>query len=105
MGGMTVEKAKELVKDCTWFGTMMMHMGKVDGMVSGAQHSTPRYWRHHAPCLASDQSSSWSQASKLNILHVVAWWLENVFRLWSDPKSGYGWVGRHCDANSRHRPC
>lgn len=38
--GMTPEQAKELVRDSTWFGTMMMHMGKIDGMVSGAIHST-----------------------------------------------------------------
>lgn len=37
---MKTEEATKLVRDCTWFGTMMMHMGKIDGMVSGAQHST-----------------------------------------------------------------
>ena len=38
--GMTIEKAQETVKDCVYFGTMMLKMGEVDGMVSGAIHYT-----------------------------------------------------------------
>jgi phosphate acetyltransferase len=38
--GMTADKAKELLRDYTWFGTLMIHTGKVDGMVSGANTST-----------------------------------------------------------------
>ena len=38
--GMTIEKAAETVKDCVYFGTMMLKMGEVDGMVSGAVHYT-----------------------------------------------------------------
>jgi len=39
-GKVTKEEAVKLIRDSTWFGTMMMYMGKVDGMVSGAIHST-----------------------------------------------------------------
>lgn len=38
--GMTREKAEETLKDYTFFAVMMVKMGEVDGMVSGAAHST-----------------------------------------------------------------
>ncbi|OBB69608.1 phosphate acetyltransferase [Mycobacterium sp. 852014-50255_SCH5639931] len=38
--GITVEHAREIMCDATYFGTMMVHDGMVDGMVSGAAHTT-----------------------------------------------------------------
>jgi phosphate acetyltransferase len=38
--GMTPEKARETMKDETYWGVMMVKMGEADGMVSGAAHST-----------------------------------------------------------------
>jgi phosphate acetyltransferase len=38
--GITLENARDRVCDATYFGTMMVHMGHVDGMVSGSVHST-----------------------------------------------------------------
>ncbi|OBH90948.1 phosphate acetyltransferase [Mycobacterium sp. E2733] len=38
--GITVEHAREIMCDATYFGTMMVHNGMVDGMVSGAAHTT-----------------------------------------------------------------
>lgn len=38
--GMTVERAREIVTDVSYFGTMMVHLGLADGMVSGATHTT-----------------------------------------------------------------
>ncbi|MTD15400.1 phosphate acetyltransferase [Nakamurella sp. YIM 132087] len=38
--GMTVERAREIVTDVSYFGTMMVHLGMADGMVSGAMHTT-----------------------------------------------------------------
>jgi phosphate acetyltransferase len=38
--GMTQEKALEIVKDPVYFGTMMVKMNDVEGLVSGAIHST-----------------------------------------------------------------
>ena len=38
--GMTLEKAKEVIKDELYWGVMMVKMGMADGMVSGAVHST-----------------------------------------------------------------
>lgn len=37
---MTEELATNLLKDSVWLGTMMLKMGEVDGLVSGAVHST-----------------------------------------------------------------
>jgi phosphate acetyltransferase len=38
--GMTVEEARPIMADCSYFGTMMVHLGLADGMVSGAAHTT-----------------------------------------------------------------
>ena len=38
--GMTTERAREIVTDVSYFGTLMVHLGMADGMVSGAAHST-----------------------------------------------------------------
>ncbi|MDY5585540.1 MAG: phosphate acetyltransferase, partial [Arcanobacterium sp.] len=38
--GVTVEQAREIVQDISYFGTMMVHMGDADGMVSGAINTT-----------------------------------------------------------------
>ena len=38
--GVTIEKARETMKDVSYFGTMMVHKGLADGMVSGAAHTT-----------------------------------------------------------------
>ncbi len=38
--GMTLERARDIVRDVTYFGTMMVHTDRADGVVSGAAHST-----------------------------------------------------------------
>jgi phosphate acetyltransferase len=38
--GVTVEQAREIIHDVSYFGTMLVHDGMVDGMVSGAKHTT-----------------------------------------------------------------
>lgn len=38
--GMTLERARDIVRDVSYFGTMMVYSGYADGMVSGAAHST-----------------------------------------------------------------
>ena len=38
--GVTVELAREIIHDVSYFGTMLVHNGMVDGMVSGASHTT-----------------------------------------------------------------
>ncbi|PTW90816.1 phosphate acetyltransferase [Microbacteriaceae bacterium MWH-Ta3] len=38
--GITIDEAREIVTDVSYFGTMMVHLGLADGMVSGAAHTT-----------------------------------------------------------------
>ncbi|TDT34068.1 phosphate acetyltransferase [Naumannella halotolerans] len=38
--GMTLDRAREIVVDVSYFGTMMVQLGLADGMVSGAMHTT-----------------------------------------------------------------
>jgi phosphate acetyltransferase len=38
--GMTLERARDIVTDISYFGTMMVHLGMADGMVSGAVNTT-----------------------------------------------------------------
>lgn len=39
-GKTTIEKARELLQDVNYFGTMLVFTGRADGLVSGAAHST-----------------------------------------------------------------
>ena len=38
--GVTIEQARQKMTDPSYFGTMMVHLGLADGMVSGATHTT-----------------------------------------------------------------
>ncbi|WP_251153070.1 phosphate acetyltransferase [Cellulosimicrobium sp. Marseille-Q4280] len=38
--GVSLDEARERVQDVSYFGTMMVHLGLADGMVSGAKHTT-----------------------------------------------------------------
>ncbi|HLR57602.1 MAG TPA: phosphate acetyltransferase [Beutenbergiaceae bacterium] len=38
--GVSIDRAREVVADVSYFGTMMVHLGYADGMVSGAAHTT-----------------------------------------------------------------
>jgi phosphate acetyltransferase len=38
--GMTLDRAREIMSDVSYFGTMLVHNGMADGMVSGAKHTT-----------------------------------------------------------------
>jgi phosphate acetyltransferase len=38
--GITVEQAREIIHDASYFGTMLVYNSHVDGMVSGAAHTT-----------------------------------------------------------------
>ncbi len=38
--GITVEHAREIMNDATYFGTMLVHNCHADGMVSSAAHTT-----------------------------------------------------------------
>lgn len=38
--GVTIDQATERLRDVSYFGTLMVHLGDADGMVSGAAHTT-----------------------------------------------------------------
>ncbi|MDN6814956.1 MAG: phosphate acetyltransferase, partial [Corynebacterium variabile] len=38
--GVTLDEARETMKDISYYATMMIHLGLADGMVSGAAHTT-----------------------------------------------------------------
>lgn len=38
--GVTLDEAREIITDVSYFGTMMVQLGLADGMVSGAMHTT-----------------------------------------------------------------
>ena len=38
--GMTLDRARDVVQDVSYFGTLMVRSGRADGMVSGAAHTT-----------------------------------------------------------------
>ena len=38
--GMTLDAARELMTDISYYGTMMVYKGDADAMVSGAAHTT-----------------------------------------------------------------
>jgi phosphate acetyltransferase len=38
--GISEERGREIVREVSYFGTMMVHLGVADGMVSGAAHTT-----------------------------------------------------------------
>ncbi len=40
-GKVTLEQAEDIIQNINYFGTMLVHTGYADGMVSGAMHSTP----------------------------------------------------------------
>lgn len=40
-GKVTLEQAEDIIENINYFGTMLVHTGYADGLVSGAMHSTP----------------------------------------------------------------
>lgn len=66
--GMTPEKAREILKDNMYFGTMMVKLGDADGLVSGACHSTANTLR---PALQILKTASGTKLVSAFFLMVV----------------------------------
>ena len=64
--GIDEEAARDIVRDVSYFGTMMVHLGKADGMVSGPR--TPR----RTPSGRRSRSSRPNRACRRSrrVLHV-----------------------------------
>ncbi len=64
--GMTEEQAAKLLQDGTYFGAMMLKMGDVDGLVSGACHSTANTLRPGLQIIKTAKGVS--SVSSLNLM-------------------------------------
>ena len=64
--GMTQEQAAKLLQDGTYFGAMMLKMGDVDGLVSGACHSTANTLRPGLQIIKTDPGVS--SVSSINLM-------------------------------------
>lgn len=64
--GMTPEQAEKLLKDGTYFGAMMLKMGDVDGLVSGACHSTANTLRPGLQIIKTAKNAS--SVSSFNLM-------------------------------------
>lgn len=72
--GVTVELAYDVVSDVNYFGTLMVHEGLADGMVSGAVHSTAATIRPAFEIIrtkGAEQSSSGRAAAGASIVSSV----------------------------------
>ena len=56
--GVTCETARDVVTDVSYFGTMMVHLGLADGMVSGAAHTTAHTIRPSFEIIKTDPGVS-----------------------------------------------
>ena len=64
--GMTPDQAEKLLKDGTYFGAMMLKMGNVDGLVSGACHSTANTLRPGLQIIKTAKNAS--SVSSFNLM-------------------------------------
>ncbi len=64
--GMTPDQAAKLLRDGTYFGAMMLKMGEVDGLVSGACHSTANTLRPGLQIIKTAPGSS--SVSSFNLM-------------------------------------
>lgn len=53
--GVTLEESEQIVKDSLYYGNLMVHLGKADGSVAGAVHSTPNVVRAALQCVGVRQ--------------------------------------------------
>ena len=59
--GVTIDAARDVVADASYFGTMMVLLGMADGMVSGATHTTAETIR---PASSSSRRARASRSSR-----------------------------------------
>ena len=93
--GMTQERAFEIMGDVSYFGTMMVHLGIVDGMVSGAAHTTAHTIR---PAFEIVKTAPGMATVSSALLDVSARSCRVVRRLRCHPQPDGRPTGRH-----RHR--
>ncbi|MDO5029826.1 MAG: phosphate acetyltransferase [Corynebacterium sp.] len=71
--GVTLEQARETMKDISYFATMMIHNGLVDGMVSGAAHTTAHTIRPALQIIKTKPSASTVSSLFLMVMDNSLW--------------------------------
>lgn len=71
--GATLEQARETMQDISYFATMMIHNGLVDGMVSGAAHTTAHTIRPSLQIIKTKPSASTVSSLFLMVMDNSLW--------------------------------
>lgn len=71
--GVTVEQARETMKDISYYATMMIHKGLADGMVSGAAHTTAHTIKPSFQIIKTRPGSSVVSSIFLMVMDGVLW--------------------------------
>lgn len=71
--GMTVDEARETMKDISYYATMMVHKGLADGMVSGAAHTTAHTIKPSFQIIKTAPGSSVVSSIFLMVMDGVLW--------------------------------
>lgn len=77
--GMTIEKAREIMKDEIYFGTMMVKVGDADGIVSGACHPTAHTLRPALQILKTAPGTKLASAFFLMVTKCPEYGEDGVF--------------------------
>ncbi|WP_304325066.1 phosphate acetyltransferase [Corynebacterium frankenforstense] len=71
--GVTLEQAREQMDDVSYFGTMLVHTGAADGMVSGAAHTTAETIRPALQIIRTSPEASVVSSIFLMVLPGKLW--------------------------------
>ncbi|KAB1503088.1 phosphate acetyltransferase [Corynebacterium sp. 320] len=71
--GVTLDEARETMKDISYFATMMVHKGMADGMVSGAAHTTAHTIKPSFQIIKTKPGASTVSSIFLMVMDGVLW--------------------------------
>ena len=98
--GISQEMARDTMMDSSYFGTMMVHRGLADGMVSGSVHTTAHTIR---PALEFVKTKTGDLDRIKCFFHVSQRPRNGLRRLRDRPRTYCGAACRYCDQLGRHR--
>ncbi|MEJ6550034.1 phosphate acetyltransferase [Corynebacterium sp. USCH3] len=71
--GVTIDEARETMKDISYYATMMIHLGMADGMVSGAAHTTAHTIKPSFQIIKTSPDASIVSSIFLMVMDGVLW--------------------------------
>lgn len=71
--GVTIDEARETMKDISYYATMMIHLGMADGMVSGAAHTTAHTIKPSFQIIKTAPDASIVSSIFLMVMDGVLW--------------------------------